>query len=113
MVEQNQSIAKAILLRESFEAFYAADNAEEAEAVLDEWTTQCKESELKPFIKLVRHLNRWKDGIIAFFIHIITNGVSEGINNNKKLSNDEDLDYFFLKIKMATGFIPKMKEVFQ
>lgn len=117
VVEQNQSIAKAVLLRESFEAFYAADNAGEAEAVLDEWTNQCKESGLKPFIKLAKRLNRWKDGIIAFFTHRITNGVSEGINNKIKVIKRRsygfrDLDYFFLKVQMATGFIPKMREVY-
>jgi transposase len=117
VIEQNQNIAKAILLKESFEAFYAAESIEEAEAVLDEWLTQCNESKLKPFIKLARRLNRWKDGIIAFFIHRITNGVAEGINNKIKVIKRrsygfKDIEYFFLKILMSTGFIPKMREVY-
>lgn len=117
VLEQNENIAKAMLLKEAFSAFYEADTAEEAEAVLEEWTEQCKESELAPFKKLAKRLNRWKDGILAYFEHKITNGMSEGINNKIKVIKRRsygfrDMDYFFLKILRATGFIPGMREVY-
>lgn len=117
VMEENQNIAKAMLLKEAFSAFYEAETAEDALAVLEEWTEQCKESGLKPFKKLAKRLNRWKDGILAYFTHKITNGVSEGINNKIKVIKRRsygfhDMDYFFLKILKATGFIPDMREVY-
>lgn len=117
VMEENQKIAKAMLLKEAFSAFYEAETAEDALAVLEEWTEQCKESELKPFKKLAKRLNRWKEGILAYFTHKITNGMSEGINNKIKVIKRRsygfrDMDYFFLKILKATGFIPDMREVY-
>jgi transposase len=117
LLEQNENISKAMLLKEAFSAFYESETEEEAEAVLDEWTEQCQESNLSPFKKLAKRLNRWKDGILAYFTHKITNGMSEGINNKIKVIKRRsygfrDMDYFFLKILRATGFIPTMKEVY-
>ena len=117
VMEENENIAKAMLLKESFSAFYEAETAEDALEVLEEWTEQCEESELKPFKKLAKRLNRWKDGILAYFTHKITNGMSEGINNKIKVIKRRsygfrDMDYFFLKILKATGFIPDMREVY-
>jgi transposase len=117
VMEENQNIAKAMILKESFSAFYEAETAEEALEILEEWTEQCKESELKPFEKLAKRLNRWKDGILAYFTHRITNGMAEGINNKIKVIKRRsygfrDMDYFFLKILKATGFIPDMREVY-
>ena len=117
VMEENENIAKAMLLKESFSAFYEAETAEDALEVLEEWTEQCEESELKPFKKLAKRLNRWKNGILAYFTHKITNGMSEGINNKIKVIKRRsygfrDMDYFFLKILKATGFIPDMREVY-
>lgn len=117
VIEENQNIAKAMLLKEAFSAFYEAETGEEALKVLEEWTEQCEESALKPFKKLAKRLNRWKDGILAYFTHKITNGMSEGINNKIKVIKRRsygfhDVDYFFLKILKATGFIPDMREVY-
>ena len=114
IMEQNQTIAKAMLLKDGFTAFYEAETAEKAEAILDEWTEQCKESGIPQFKKLAKRLNRWKSGILAFFKHRITNAVAEGINNKIKVIKRRsygfhDMDYFFNKILQATGLIPHMK----
>ncbi|MCP3967210.1 MAG: ISL3 family transposase [Lentisphaerae bacterium] len=113
----NNNIAKAMLLKDSFSAFYEAETEEEAAVVLDEWTEQCKESELKPFKKLAKRLMRWENGILSYFSCRITNGMSEGINNKIKVIKRRsygfrDMNYFFLKILQATGFIPGMREVY-
>ena len=87
------------------------DNINIAKAML------LKESKLKPFIKLAKRLNYWKDGILEYFKHRITNGISEGINNKIKVIKRrsygfQDIDYFLLKILRATGFIPTMEEAY-
>ena len=82
IMEQNQTIARAMLLKEGFSAFYEAETMEEAKAILSEWVEQCKESGIPQFKKLAKRLNRWKDGILTFFRHRITNAVAEGINSH-------------------------------
>jgi hypothetical protein len=57
-MEENQNIAKVMLLKESVSASYNAETAEESLEVLDEWTEQCEESEFKPFKKIAKWLNR-------------------------------------------------------
>ena len=112
----NESIMKAVLLKEEFYRFYDAKNDKEAEGILKDWTETCKESALQPFIKLAKRLNRWKEGIIAFFKIRISNGISEGINNKIKVIKRRsygfhDINYFFLKILNATGMFPNMNQI--
>jgi len=110
----NQNLQKAYLLKEDFEQFYANPNAESAERFLKEWIERCRESKLKPFVKLAKRLWRWAEGILAYFVHRITNAVSEGINNKIKVLKRRsygfhDHEYFFLKILNITGALPEIK----
>jgi len=112
----NRRLARAYILREDFEGFYACADREEASRFLQAWTTRCVRSRLEPFIKLARRLRRWSAGILAYFTHRITNGVSEGINNKIKVLKRRaygfhDLRYFMLKILEATGALPPLEAV--
>ena len=116
LMNLNENIMKAVLLKEEFYNFYEATNASEAYLILEQWTEHCKESELIPFIKLAKRINRWSKGIIKFFDIGISNGISEGINNKIKVIKRRsygfhDMDYFFLKILNATGMFPKMYNI--
>jgi len=109
----NKNLHKAYLLKEDFDDFYACENREEAEAFLKQWTRRCTRSGLYPFKQLARRLNRWKEGILAYFEHRITNAVSEGINNKIKVLKRRsygfhDFHYFLLKIMDATGALPPL-----
>lgn len=110
----NRRLHRAYVLKEDFEAFYASDDAEEAATFLQAWTRRCRQSRLAPFIALAKRLNRWADGILAFFTHRITNGISEGINNLIKVLKRRsygfgDFNYFTLKILDATGALPPLE----
>jgi len=110
----NRRLQRADVLKEDFEAFYASADAQEAAAFLQAWTRRCKQSRLKPFIALAKRLNRWSAGILAFFTHRITNGVSEGINNLIKVLKRRaygfgDFRYSTLKILDATGVLPPLE----
>ncbi len=116
LMSLNQSINKAILLKEEFRRFYDADDINDADKILSEWIEECYESNLEPFIKLGKRLNRWKEGILQYFNIKISNGISEGLNNKIKVIKRKsygfhDTRYFFLKILKGTGFLPNMKEV--
>lgn len=112
----NKNLQKAYLLKEDFPAFYACQSREEAEHFLTQWTWRCKQSGLQPFRDLARRLQRWKDGILAYFTHRITNAVSEGINNKIKVLKRRsygfhDFHYFLLKIMNTTGTLPPLSPI--
>jgi len=112
----NRPLQKAYLLKEDFAEFYACDTREEAEAFLDGWTRRCRQSRLLPFEQLARRLVRWKDGILAYFEHPITNAVSEGINNKAKVLKRRsygfhDFQYYILKLMDLTGALPPLSAV--
>lgn len=112
----NENLQKAHLLKEEFEGFYRSDTCEEAATFLAEWTARCDESGLAPFKKLAKRLRRWKEGIMAFFTHRITNAFAEGINNTIKVIKRRsygfhDLSYFFLKILSVTGSLPSLESI--
>ena len=114
IMKVNRRLQRAYVLKEDFDAFYASANAEEAAKFLKAWTRRCKQSRLEPFVALAKRLNRWADGILAFFTHRITNGISEGINNLIKVLKRRaygfgDFRYFTLKILDATGALPSLE----
>lgn len=116
LMKINESIHKAMILKEEFRRFYEAKNQETAEKILLDWIDECNESGLKPFIKLAKRLNRWKHGLLEYFKQKISNGISEGLNNKikvikRKSYGFQDMEYFFLKILMATGFLPYMRKL--
>jgi transposase len=113
IVALNDHLHKAYLLREDFEGFYACEDKASAQAFMEDWIARCKESGLKPFVKLAKRLKRWLQGILAYFEYHITNAVSEGINNKIKVLKRRsygfhDVEYFFLKILDATGALPPL-----
>jgi transposase len=116
IMKVNRRLQRAYVLKEDFEAFYDCETAEEAKRFLDDWTRRCRQSRLVPFVALAKRLNRWAHGILSYFTHRITNGVSEGINNlikviKRRAYGFHDLDYFCLKILDATGALPPLESV--
>jgi transposase len=114
IMKVNRRLHRAYVLKEDFDAFYASENSEEAATFLRAWTRRCKQSRLEPFVALAKRLNRWADGILAFFTHRITNGISEGINNlikvlKRRAYGFTDFRYFTLKILDATGALPPLE----
>jgi transposase len=112
----NKPLHKAYLLKEDFAAFYECESRQEAETFLKQWTRRCQQSSLYLFKALTRRLNHWKDGILAYFDHLITNAVSEGINNKAKVLKCRsygfhDFEYFILKLMNATGALPPVSAI--
>lgn len=113
IMKVNRRLCRAYVLKEDFETFYSCNTAEKAARFLKEWTRRCRQSNLIPFIDLAARLNRWADGILSYFTHRITNGISEGINNlikviKRRSYGFHDFEYFCLKILDATGALPSL-----
>ena len=116
IMKVNRRLQRAYVLKEDFEAFYASEDSKDAARFLKAWTRRCKQSRLEPFLALAKRLNRWADGILSYFTHRITNGISEGINNLIKVIKRRaygfiDFHYFTLKILDATGALPPLQTV--
>jgi transposase len=113
IMQVNRRLHRAYVLKEDFEGFYDCDTEQDAALFLKNWTRRCRQSNLAPFIALAKRLNRWAHGILSYFTHRITNGVSEGINNlikviKRRSYGFHDFDYFRLKILDATGALPPL-----
>jgi transposase len=116
IMKVNRRLCRAYVLKEDFEAFYAPGSAEEAVQFLKGWTRRCMQSNLLPFIALAKRLTRWSAGILMYFTHRITNGITEGINNlikviKRRAYGFHDFNYFCLKILDATGTLPPLSSL--
>jgi len=111
--EANANVYTGYLLKEQTITFYSHENREDAERYLEEWSNACIASKLAPFEKFGRRLKRHRDSILAYFVHRVSNGFAEGINNKIKVVKRmafgfHDFAYFRLKVFAATGNIPPL-----
>ena len=89
-------------------AFYEQKSKGEAEDYLKKWASACIASGLKPFVQLGKRLLRHAKSILEYFVHRVSNGFAEGINNKIKVIKRmafgfHDFEYFRLKILSVTG----------
>ena len=114
----NENIAISHILKEDFFTLFECDNIDQAARFLDAWIGRAKQSKLEPFARLCEQLDRWRSGLLNYFIHRISNGLAEAINNNinvlKRVARGfRDLDYFMLKILQRCGNLPPLWQVLQ
>lgn len=112
----NERIAISHILKEDFFTLFECQSIEQAARFLDAWIGRARESKLAPFDRLCEQLDRWRDGLLNYFIHRISNGLAEAINNNinvlKRVARGfRDLDYFILKIHQRCGNLPPLWQV--
>ena len=77
---------------------------------LSGWIQKVEESGIEQLIKFTKTLNRWQNGVLAYFVQRVTNALSEGLNNKissiqKRAYGYRDLNYFILKIYQQCGAI--------
>lgn len=111
LCQLNESIYKAMLLKEDFLQIYSmGDNVQEVETHLFNWLIEAKESKLEPFISLGESFLLKKQYILNWFKRKISSAISEGFNNKiKRLKRMaygyRDIDYFRLKIHQHCGLL--------
>lgn len=99
----NKPLATAYYLKESLRLIWQQETKEKAEAVLDDWVKQARDSGLKPLVKLSNSLMAYRTGILAWYDVNISNGKVEGINNKIKVMKRDaygfrDDGYFRLRL---------------
>lgn len=108
----NKPLNAAYVLKEDFRALFDEENALVAREEIKAWKARARESGLPELLAFVKTLNRRRYGILNFFRHRITNGLSEGFNNVVKTIKKDaygfhDWQYFALKILRRCGRIER------
>jgi len=77
----NARLYRAYLLKETLAKALDYLQPWRARRALDEWLAWASRSRLKPFVKAARTIRKYKEGILAYIDHRLTNGIVEGFNN--------------------------------
>ena len=116
LFELNKDPALAYQLKDQFDSIFSLEDRTEAEKQLNSYISYCRRSRLASFNKLAKRLAGWKPHLLNYFDHPITNGMVEGMNNVVKRVlyrgfGYRNMNYFFGKVRVATGDIPTMVEL--
>ena len=81
----NEPLSKAYYLKEQLKEIWSQISKEEAEAVLDDWVKQARESKIPQLMRMAATLLAHRRGIQAWYDSRISTGKVEGINNKIKV----------------------------
>ena len=104
----NETLNMAYILKEDLRGVFRLSDPKKARAELKDWKSRVRESRIPELLDYVKLLDRRRFGVMNFFKHRKTNGLSEGLNNVvKTLKKDaygfHDWKYFRLKILRKCG----------
>ena len=104
----NETLNTAYILKEDLRVIFRWQDPKRARSELRDWKRRVRESNIPELLEYVEMLNRRRFGIMNFFKHRKTNGLSEGFNNvvktiKKKAYGFHDWQYFRLKILRDCG----------
>jgi len=99
LMELNEPLYQAYLLKEDLRMFWNLPNRQAGETFLNAWVEEAKATELKHFVKLAATLEEHRPGLLAYFEHRISTGPLEGLNNKIKVLKRNaygyrDMEYF-------------------
>jgi transposase len=104
----NETLNAAYILKEDLRVIFRRQTPKQARAELRDWKRRVRESKIPELVKYTQMLDRRRFGILNFFKHRKTNGLSEGFNNvvktiKKSAYGFHDWEYFRLKILRKCG----------
>ena len=85
MLQLNQNLNKAYLLKEDFRQFWSLNQKRQAADFLDTWLVQAKSLPLPAVQKLAKSIAKHRDSILSWYDYPISNGPLEGLNNKIKV----------------------------
>lgn len=83
--KHNAPLYRAYLLKESLAAVFEEATREDAARELERWLAWASRSKLKPFVKVAKTIRKYKDGVLAYVVTKLTNGLVEGFNNKLRM----------------------------
>jgi transposase len=99
LMELNEPLYKAYLLKEDLRMFWNLPNRQAGETFLNAWVEEAKATGLKHLVKLAGTIDDHRPGLLAYFDHRISTGPLEGMNNKIKVLKRSaygfrDMEYF-------------------
>jgi transposase len=103
LLDQNQVLFQAWMLKEAFTLFWKQASKAEAHQFIMEWVTQAVRSGNRSLLALAKTVSKRTELILAYYDYPITSGPLEGLNNKIKVLKRmaygyRDLDFFILRI---------------
>lgn len=103
LLEANKPLFLMYNMKELLRYFWMFKNPELAKEFLYSWCIDALTSGIRAFIRLGMTINKYKDQILNYFKHRITNAVVEGTNNKIKTLKRQaygyrDMEYFKLRL---------------
>jgi transposase len=111
LMEVNEPLYQAYLLKEDLRMFWNLPNAELAKSFLVSWIDQARTLGLKHFVRLADTLEEHCAGLLSYFRHRISTGPLEGLNNKIKVLKRQaygfrDQAYFKLRLYFIHESVP-------
>lgn len=103
-LDNEPEIATAYRLKEAFYAIYDCPSREEAAKALDDWRASIPADMKTDFKDLLSATKNWRDEILAYFDHPITNGYTEAVNGTAKVINRAGRGYTFEVLRARVLF---------
>ena len=108
LIEQNNTLYIAYLLKEQGLDIFEEDNPISGIARLHKWIENVIKAGIKEFEKVIGTIKNYFYGIVNYFKHKITNAASEGFNTKitvikRRAYGFRDLEYFKLKTLQSCG----------
>ena len=99
----NKPLSKAYYLKEQLREIWTQPFKAQAEAVLEDWVKQARESNIPQLMKMAATIMAYRSGILAWYDCRISTGKVEGINNKIKVMKRNaygfrDERYFTLRL---------------
>jgi len=106
LLDLNRPLSIAYILKEELRRFWRCADQQQGWAHLQRWITMARESGIRLLQRFAQSIERHRHGLLAYFLHPISTGRVEGINNKikvlkRKAYGYRNLEYFELKIYAA------------
>lgn len=106
-LDNEPGVKQAYDLKEAFYDIYDAKTKDEAGAMLDDWHDSIQatmKKGKKSFAPLITATKNWREEILAFFDHPISNGYTEALNGVAKVANRQGRGYSFEVLRARVLF---------
>src|SRR6201984_2369768 len=81
LIQSELKTSRAWMLKESFAGFWQQEGRWHAQGYFSKWYSRARRSRLEPLKKVAKSLKNHLNTLPNYFIHPITNAVTEGLNN--------------------------------
>lgn len=103
----NQTVFRALHIREAFQQIYTASSEQEFTLFLKKWYFWATHSRLEPIKKAARTIKKHWDGIVRWKVSQINNGILEGLNSviqaAKRKARGYKFNHFKTIVYLITG----------